>query len=332
MAKIKLFQILFILLFVYSCGGGSTNTQENTLSSNNLTAPYLYTPPIGKSRDNCFAKTNNSTWQEDFISSELDISKWSFDEGCNNNGGGCNGNNEYQNYTSNDKDNLFIEDGFLKIQPINEINTGSDNVTQNYTSAKIMTKDKFPIDLNSRVTLCFRVPNGTGLWPAIWMLPYDNSSWPSGGEIDLIEAKGRSYPIDGLPGQSNIVSSAVHFGTQWPDHRYIVSEFYSSIENNYQDYFHSVTLIFLEDKIDIYINNDDTPHLSINPTIFPLNQYSYPFNKQYYLIINVAVGGNFDGGRVEPSEICSNPQCSNFFENPDKKRLLIDWIEYENLN
>ena len=163
------------------------------------------------------------------------------------------------------------------------------------------------------------------------MLPFDNSPWPSGGEIDLIEAKGRSYPIDGSPGQSNIISSAVHFGTQWPDHKYIVNEFYSSIENNYQDFFHSVTLIFQNNKIDIYVNDETTPHLSVDPSIYPLNQYTYPFNRQFYLIINVAVGGNFDSGRVEPSEICIDSSCSNFIDNPDKKRLIIDWIEYENL-
>ena len=47
--------------------------------------------------------------------------------------------------------------------------------------------------------------------------------------------------------------------------------------------------------------------------------------------MNVAVGGNFDGGRVEASEICIDAECSNFEANPDKKRLLIDWIEYEKL-
>ena len=49
------------------------------------------------------------------------------------------------------------------------------------------------------------------------------------------------------------------------------------------------------------------------------------------VIINVAVGGNFDSGRVEPSEICIDSSCSNFIDNPDKKRLIIDWIEYEKL-
>ena len=80
------------------------------------------------------------------------------------------------------------------------------------------------------------------------------------------------------------------------------------------------------------MNNETDPHLSINPSIFPLNQYSYPFNNNFYLILNVAVGGDFDNGRIESSEICNNSLCSNFIDNPDDKRLLIDWIEYERLN
>ena len=93
-----------------------------------------------------------------------------------------------------------------------------------------------------------------------------------------------------------------------------------------------MTLIFQEDKIDFYIDNEISPHLSIDPTLYPLNQYAYPYNKQFYLIINVAVGGNFDGGRLESEDFCIDSTCSNFINDPDKKRLLIDWIEYERLN
>ena len=220
----------------------------------------------------------------------------------------------------------------LKIQPIYEVNIGSDNVEQNFTSAKIFTKNKFAIEVGSRITVCFKVPDGTGLWPAIWMLPFDETPWPKGGEIDLMEAKGRSYPIDGLPGEANRIGSAVHFGTEWPDNRYINADFYSSNENTFQSYFHSITLIFQSNKLDFYVNNETDPHLSINPSIFPLNQYAYPFNNNFYLILNVAVGGDFDNGRIESSEICNDSLCSNFIDNPDDKRLLIDWIEYERLN
>ena len=327
------FFIYLVIFLLVSCGGGgglASSDINNSIEIENES--YSYSPPSGNSRDNCVAKSPSSDWLDDFIMPQLDLSKWSYDEGCNNNGGGCNGNNELQNYTSNDRDNLFIENGLLKIQALNEINIGSDNVLQNFTSAKIMTKDKFPIDVNSRVTVCFRVPEGTGLWPAIWMLPFDGSPWPSGGEIDLMEAKGRSYASNGSPGQANKVGSAVHFGTTWPDHQYITSDFYTSNENTYQNYFHSVTMIFQNNLIDFYIDNETTPHLSINPSIYPLNQYTYPFNKEFYLIINLAVGGNFDGGRIESSEICDDPSCSNFPENPDKKRLLIDWIEFEVIN
>lgn len=325
------YPIIFFLFFLVSCGGGSGDLEVNSNNSDPISG-YKYVPPSGTSNDNCVARTSNIIWSEDFDNNNLDLSKWVYDEGCNDNGGGCNGNNELQNYTSNDTDNLFIENGYLKIQPIFENNIGSDNVQQNFTSAKIMTKDKFPIDVNSRISVCFRLPEGTGMWPAIWMLPYDGTPWPSGGEIDLLEAKGRSYPIDGSPAQDNIVSSAVHFGTQWPDNRYIVGEFYSSNENTFQNKFHSITLIFQENNINFYINDEVTPHLSINPTIFPLNQYQYPFNRQFYLILNVAVGGNFDSGRFNPSDFCIDSVCSNFSDNPDKKRLLIDWIEYEKIN
>ena len=194
-----------------------------------------------------------------------------------------------------------------------------------------MTKNNFPFTFNSRITVCFKVPSGTGFWPAIWMLPFDEVTWPSGGEIDLMEAKGRIDPIDGDEGQKNIISSAVHFGTQWPDNRYISNRYYSSIGNDFQNYFHSVTLIFLEDKIDFYMNNEFDPYLTIRPSDVPLNQYDYPFNREYYLILNVAVGGNFDNGRVRTEDFCSDSICSNH-EDPDTKRFQIDWIEYENIN
>ena len=147
--------IIFIcILFLVSCGGGGSSSSDSnnlTIDNTNTNTSYVYIPPSGKSKDNCVAQTSTSDYVENFDNEQLDLSVWSYDEGCNNNGGGCNGNNEYQNYTENDLDNLFIEDGLLKIQPIYEINTGTDNVTQNYTSAKIMTKDKFPFDYNNRI-------------------------------------------------------------------------------------------------------------------------------------------------------------------------------------
>ena len=78
----------------------------------------------------------------------------------------------------------------------------------------------------------------------------------------------------------------------------------------------------------MYLDQEETPYFSINPYSVPLNQYSYPFNNQFYLILNVAVGGHFDNYALESDHFCKDAQCSNYADNPDKKRLLIDWIEY----
>ena len=93
------------ILFLVSCGGGGG--QSTILDSNNSggNTPYQYIPPSGTSRDNCVSRNSSVDWVEDFNNEILDSSKWSYDEGCNNNGGGCNGNDEKQNYTSEDKEN-----------------------------------------------------------------------------------------------------------------------------------------------------------------------------------------------------------------------------------
>ena len=186
----------YILLFVIlsSCGGGGGSSTENTNDSitqpsNN---PFVYTPPSTTSTDNCVAKSQPvaNSWLEDFNSNELNINDWSYDEGCNDNGGGCNGNNEAQNYTSNDSDNLFIEDGYLKIQPIYEQNTGSDGVNQQYTSAKIYTKDKKLFTYPAKISICFKVPEGTMIPPNGYTVFYEGDFNPNGSGFSLNSAHG----------------------------------------------------------------------------------------------------------------------------------------------
>ena len=71
----------FIFLIVVSCGGGTSMVLDDESSSDNSIFQYVYIPPTGKSNENCVSKSNNVTWQEDFTNSELDNSKWSYDEG-----------------------------------------------------------------------------------------------------------------------------------------------------------------------------------------------------------------------------------------------------------
>ena len=80
--KIKNLLLFIAIPSIFSCGSGSGSDTQDTIL-NNVPIPYSYSPPLGKSTDNCVAKSDRANWQEDFLNSELDISKWSFDEGCN---------------------------------------------------------------------------------------------------------------------------------------------------------------------------------------------------------------------------------------------------------
>ena len=97
--------LICILLFLSACSGGGSNSSFDESSSNIVPPVFSYSPPSGTSRDNCVSRSSSTDWHEDFNVSQLNLSTWSYDEGCNDNGGGCNGNNEYQNYKSNQATN-----------------------------------------------------------------------------------------------------------------------------------------------------------------------------------------------------------------------------------
>ncbi len=97
----------------------------------------------------------------------------------------------------------------LKIQPIYKKNTSrirDDESAYNFTSARIDTKNLKSFSHPAKISICFKVPKGIGFWPAFWLMPVEEIQWPNGGEIDIMENRGRI---------SNIASSALHFGEKW---------------------------------------------------------------------------------------------------------------------
>ena len=74
--KIKNLLLFIAIPSIFSCGSGSGSDTQDTIL-NNVPIPYSYSPPLGKSTDNCVAKSDRANWQEDFLNSELDISKLS---------------------------------------------------------------------------------------------------------------------------------------------------------------------------------------------------------------------------------------------------------------
>src|SRR5689334_20746765 len=129
-------------------------------------------------------------WSDEFdgpAQSSPDPAKWSFDTG----GGGW-GNNELEYYTSRTQNAFLDGNGNLVIQAFSENYTGPDNVTRNYTSARLSTKGRFT-QKYGRVEARIKMPFGQGIWPAFWMLggDIDTVRWPNCGEIDVVEVIGR---------------------------------------------------------------------------------------------------------------------------------------------
>ena len=219
-------------------------------------------------------------WSDEFGNNELDQSKWSFHlgDGCPNLCGW--GNNELQFYTDN-AENIFIQDGFLVIRALKEQTNG-----YNYSSSRIHTDNKFEFQYG-RVDIRAAMPSPFGTWAALWLLNKDYSIynpgalWPSGGEIDIMEYLGED-PDD--------VMGTAHFGTDFPaNHRYISKHFQAS-DMNFDEQFYVFSLIWEEDKIQ-WLVNDNIYH-EITPTETSAHGQPYPFNDEYFLLMNLSVGGN----------------------------------------
>src|SRR5262245_26273810 len=121
-------------------------------------------------------------WSDEFDTRALDDSKWGFE--VNANGGG---NNELQYYVTN---NVRVRDGLMTIEARKEHYTGPQG-TREYTSSRIRTRQKGDW-LYGRFDIRAKLPQGKGIWPAIWMLPTDEryGGWPHSGEIDIMELVG----------------------------------------------------------------------------------------------------------------------------------------------
>ena len=277
------------------------------------------------------SKSKTVLWFEDFEDGNLSSKDWQYDvsNGFFDNGKFIYGwgNDELQYYRDakigNENftnDNLLIEDCYLKIQPI--FHKRPFRKEFNYTSARIKTQNLRSFTYPSKITFCFKVPTGIGAWPAFWLMPNYKISWPQGGEIDIMEARGRI---------TNIVSSALHFGNSFFDKDFIVQQAVIPPSLKFQEKFHSITMEWEKNSIKMFLDSESIPYMTIHRDDEAFAEYGYPFNNQYYLIINVAVGGKYDNHLNDRSAFCRNKECTNKAE-PDQHRFIIDWIEYESIS
>jgi len=191
-------------------------------------------------------------------------------------------NAELQWYTAERAKNAYVSDGMLRIQVHREEFEGSQ-----YTSARLVTKGKGDF-LYGRVEVCAKLPAACrGAWPAIWMLPSENSygTWPNSGEIDIMENVGFA---------EGEVRSSIH--TERFNHRE-KSHLVGRVQKKHaHSRFHVYSLEWTPTKISCFVDNHCTLTHSRKPDdAGGHDSATWPFDQKFYLVLNVAVGGNWAG-------------------------------------
>ena len=231
-----------------------------------------------------------TTFKNLVMSDEFDVegapdpSLWTFDIGRGPNGDGW-GNQELQYYTDR-SENVRVENGFLVITAKEESFEGA-----NYTSGRLITKGKFDQQYG-RFEARIRLPYGQGMWPAFWLLGsnIDQVGWPQCGEIDILENAGA---------RPTIVSSALH-GPGYSGGQPILKEF-DFVNDRVDTRFHIYGVEWSPDEINFYV--DDKLYHTATPNDVT---GEWVFNNgPFYILINLAVGGVFDG---PPNEETVFPQ------------------------
>lgn len=228
----------------------------------------LTTTPPNQGPQEFESEFSNLVFEQEFEAGTLNEEIWNYEIGNGENGWG---NQEAQYYT---RENVSVEDGNLVITAKAEPTNGFD-----YSSGRITTKDKFAFTYG-RVDVRAKLPAGDGVWPAIWMLgsDIDTVEWPATGEIDIMEYKG-SVP--------NEIHSSLHFPGNFGGDAVTQT---TTIENAETE-FHVYSVEWTEESI-VFLVDNIAYHTFENTT-------DTPFHKDFFLILNVAMGGTF-GGSIDP--------------------------------
>ena len=235
-------------------------------------------------------------WNDEFSGAAMDESIWSYDPhepGWTN--------EELQEYTES-TENVFTRDGKMVLKAIK---TTDENGKDYYTSGKIKTQNKKDF-MYGKVVVSAKVPEGQGLWPAIWMMPTDESfygQWPKCGEIDIMEVLGSDVTT---------AYGTVHYGEPHAEQQGIVN----LSSGSFADDFHEYSVEWEPGEMRWYI--DGELYLTVNDWFTAVagedeKPYPAPFNQTFFVQLNLAVGGTWPG----------NPDETTNFDNAE---FLIDYV------
>ena len=243
-------------------------------------------------------------WNDEFEGDALDESKWGYQLGVRDvygtsTGPDSWGNREKQYYT---KDAVSVSDGTLKItakklsEPIEK---------KNYTSGRILTRDKASWTYGY-FEAKIKTPAIPGMWPAFWMLPQPSQpncsgneygGWAASGEIDIMEAPGRL---------GNVVDTTLHYGGGWPKMKHKSKR--TTLSTSTEEW-HAYGLEWREDHMSWYIDGQKvftvTSDTWYTTSAAAEGNSSAPFDKDFYITLNLAVGGNYDRNVVPDDDFTS---------------------------
>ncbi len=266
-----------------------TGSVSVVIENDDLGNGVVVIPPTGYSTPETYDGMN-LIWSDEFVGDKLNEAFWCYEIG---NGDWGWGNNELEFYQ---RDNTSIVDGHLVIEAREEFINGF-----NYTSSRLITRDKFEFT-HGRVDIRAVLPEGQGIWPALWMLGENISSvgWPRCGEIDIMELIGH---------QPSTVHATVHYANPGGDRIMNGSSTNLSGGKKFSDEFHVFSILWEEDRIRFYL--DDVQYHSITRSSLG-GQNPYPFNDPFFFIFNVAVGGTWPG----------SPDATTVFP----QHMIVDYV------
>jgi beta-glucanase (GH16 family) len=243
----------------------------------------------------------NLVWSDEFNGTSINTNIWTCDIGNGHNGWG---NNELQYYTARPQ-NIYVSNGLLHIVAQRQPYQGC-----HYTSAKIRTRGHFS-QKYGRFEIRARLPMGKGYWPAFWLMPEGDAygPWAASGEIDVMENKGAD---------PSKVLGTIHFGGSYPRNTHSHGPPYIFPAGDSVANFHLYAVEWTTNGIRWYVDD----HLYETQTAWwsssgpasaaVRNPYPAPFNQPFFLILNLAVGGNFDG----------NPDAATIFPG----EMQVDYV------
>ncbi|MDP4290704.1 MAG: glycoside hydrolase family 16 protein [Bacteroidota bacterium] len=213
---------------------------------------------------------NKLVWSDEFNYTGLpDPAKWNYEEGFVRN-------HEQQYYTKARLENARVEDGMLVITSLKE-----DYKNAHYTSASLNTSGRQSFNGDIRVEVRAKLPDGKGIWPAIWMLGTNeaNIGWPRCSELDIMEYVGHT---------PNTVFGTFHWWDSTASNNHHSSKGSKLIYNDLHSNFHVYGLERRGNQVKLFVDNHF--YLTFTP---PTTAYPGSFANPLYLLINTALGGSW---------------------------------------